>query len=159
MNCDAFDQNIDLTLQHYREADASVKLLAVQSAATTIPRFEAMSVMVGVTLFRAGLPGYAETWHYGQSLSRTTEARPSGMRGIDRSRLIGVCAAGRCLVDDAALRHAAVELYWPLLPAVCEPTYHLQIGRAALVIGAYSGNLYSDWSLQQQHSALVAVLG
>lgn len=139
MNCEAFDSDIQLTLQQYGPLGVEVKLISVQDRATPTPPGDWIAVTVGVAPVVPNQVWRADTWHYGGVLSTSAGPLPLGVRFIDAARLIGACAAAQKLPDGFPVKEAACDLYWPLVPGVDEPAYHFHAVDEYVSVGAYTG--------------------
>ncbi|MDY6783255.1 MAG: hypothetical protein SW833_12050 [Cyanobacteriota bacterium] len=141
MDCEKFDEVIELAFNNYGPLSVNVQLLSVTDKKTPTPPGDWYSVTLEVEPVVSEPHPRADTWYYGGLMICRTEPAPLGIRPIEKDQLIGCSEAVKKLPSNFPLDKASVELSWVLSPSVDEPLYHFHYSNKSHSVGAYSGEV------------------
>lgn len=142
MNCQSFDNRIQLALGHFKKLGTTAELLAVDDRWTEHGEWTRVQVLV--TTMDKGLTIHAEDFRYGGVESHERVPVPLGVRGFDAERLVGSERASHILPPGFPLDKANCALVWPTTHKDTEPRYIFMFEDVMLSVGGFSGQMIRD---------------
>jgi hypothetical protein len=142
--CALFDYDIEQAFKHYG-IGVDVELLHVTGKPISIEPGYCCDVMLRVAPVVPHAKAVADTWHFcGGLIYKTTGPVPSGIRIIDKNKLIGCCKAAEIVkkkFPKFQVEKATVSLAWVLYPGT-RPCYSFVLDDISHAVDAYNGTLY-----------------